>query len=140
MQVREKTFEIANSRVRSARFVARKEWIVIGADDGFIRVYNYNTMENIIEFKAHSDFIRSLIVHPSQSYLLSASDDKHIKLWDWEKGWECTKTFEGHEHYAMQLAFNPRDANVFASASLDRTIKVSLAFIVQSNNACTGVN
>ncbi|KAM0023648.1 putative transcription factor WD40-like family [Helianthus debilis subsp. tardiflorus] len=122
-QVTEKTFEIANSRVRSAKFIARKEWIVIGADDGFIRVYNYNTMENIIEFKAHSDFIRSLIVHPSQSYLLSASDDKLVKLWDWENDWECTKTFEGHEHYVMQLAFNPRDANDFASISLDRTIK-----------------
>ncbi|KAK1436847.1 hypothetical protein QVD17_02631 [Tagetes erecta] len=122
-RVTEKTFEIANSRVRSAKFIARKEWIVIGADDGFIRVYNYNTMENVIEFKAHSDFIRSLIVHPSQSYLLSASDDKDIKLWDWENGWECKKTFQGHEHYIMQLAFNPRDANMFASASLDCTIK-----------------
>ncbi|KAL8232389.1 hypothetical protein R6Q57_002167 [Mikania cordata] len=122
-QVTEKTFEIAESRVRSAKFIARKEWIVVGADDGFIRVYNYNTMENIIEFKAHSDFIRSLIVHPSHPYFLSASDDKEIKLWDWEKGWECTKTFQGHEHYVMKLAFNPIDTNVFASASLDHTIK-----------------
>ncbi|KAK1436845.1 hypothetical protein QVD17_02629 [Tagetes erecta] len=122
-RVTEKKIGIVNSRVRSAKFIARKEWIVVGADDGFIRVYNYNTMDSVIEFKAHSDFIRSLIVHPSQSYLLSASDDKDIKLWDWENGWKCTKTFQGHEHYVMQLALNPRDTNVFASASLDRTIK-----------------
>ena len=35
-----------------------------------------------------------------------------------------TMTFEGHSHYVMMVAFNPRDTNTFASASLDRTIKV----------------
>lgn len=30
--------------VRAAKFIANKEWIVCGADDGFIRVYNYNTV------------------------------------------------------------------------------------------------
>ena len=34
------------------------------------------------------------------------------------------KTFEGHTHYVMQVAFNPKDNNTFASACLDRTIKV----------------
>ena len=33
-------------------------------------------------------------------------------------------TFEGHSHYVMMVAFNPKDTNTFASASLDRTIKV----------------
>ncbi len=32
--------------------------------------------------------------------------------------------FEGHTHYVMQVVFNPKDSNTFASASLDRTIKV----------------
>ncbi|GJU93726.1 coatomer subunit beta'-2-like protein [Tanacetum coccineum] len=108
---------------RAAKFIANKEWIVCGADDGFIRVYNYNTMESVAELKAHTDFVRSFAVHPSLPYVLSASDDKTIKLWDWENGWECTKTFDGHEHYVMQVAFNPRDTDVFASVSLDSTIK-----------------
>ncbi len=32
--------------------------------------------------------------------------------------------FEGHSHYVMQVVFNPKDTNTFASASLDRTVKV----------------
>lgn len=32
--------------------------------------------------------------------------------------------FEGHAHYVMQVVFNPKDTNNFASASLDRTVKV----------------
>lgn len=49
-----------------------------------------------------------------------------IKLWDWEKKWQCTQVFEGHTHYVMQIVINPKDNNQFASASLDRTIKVKV--------------
>jgi len=38
-----------------------------------IRVYNYNTLERLHQFEAHSDYIRSIAVHPTQSYLLSSS-------------------------------------------------------------------
>lgn len=34
------------------------------------------------------------------------------------------QVFEGHTHYIMNLAFNPKDSNTFASACLDRTVKV----------------
>lgn len=47
-----------------------------------------------------------------------------IKLWDWEKGWKCVRVFEGHGHYVMGLAINPKDTNTFASACLDRTVKI----------------
>src|SRR3712207_4586950 len=96
----------------------------------FIRVYNYNTMEKIKTFEAHSDYIRCLVVHPTQPYVLSSSDDMLIKLWDWEKNWQNTQVFEGHSHYVMMLAINPKDTNTFASSSLDRTIKVSCSILV----------
>jgi coatomer subunit beta' len=32
--------------------------------------------------------------------------------------------FESHGHYVMMVVFNPKDPNTFASASLDRTIKI----------------
>jgi coatomer subunit beta' len=47
-----------------------------------------------------------------------------IKLWDWERNFDCVQVFEGHVHYVMMVKINPRDTNTFASASLDRTIKV----------------
>jgi len=110
--------------VRTAKFVARKQWIVVGADDMFVRVYNYNTMEKLKTFEAHSDYIRCIAIHPTQPYMLTSSDDMLIKLWDWDKNWLNTQIFEGHNHYVMQVVFNPKDSNTFASASLDRTIKV----------------
>ena len=119
-----KSFEVSDQPVRAGKFVTRKQWIVAGSDDMQVRVYNYNTMEKVKTFEAHSDYIRCIAVHPTLSLLLTSSDDMTIRLWDWEKAWGNTMTFEGHSHYVMMVAFNPRDTNTFASASLDRTIKV----------------
>ncbi|KAK4427513.1 Coatomer subunit beta'-1 [Sesamum alatum] len=119
-----KSFEVTELPVRSAKFIARKQWVVAGSDDMFMRVYNYNTMDKVKVFEAHTDYIRCVAVHPTLPYVLSSSDDMLIKLWDWEKGWACTQIFEGHSHYVMQVTFNPKDTNTFASASLDRSIKI----------------
>ncbi|KAJ5711341.1 hypothetical protein N7488_005497 [Penicillium malachiteum] len=119
-----KTFELTDVPVRAGRFVARKNWIVCGSDDFQLRVYNYNTSEKITSFEAHPDYIRSIVVHPTLPYILTASDDMTIKLWDWEKGWKCVQVFEGHSHYVMGMSINPKDTNTFASACLDRTVKI----------------
>ncbi|OEL22968.1 Coatomer subunit beta'-2 [Dichanthelium oligosanthes] len=119
-----KSFEVSGLPVRSAKFIPRKQWVVAGADDMFIRVYNYNTMDKVKMFEAHTDYIRCVAVHPTLPYVLSSSDDMLIRLWDWDKGWMCTQIFEGHSHYVMQITFNPKDTNTFASASLDRTVKI----------------
>ncbi|KAA0189893.1 Coatomer subunit beta [Fasciolopsis buskii] len=119
-----KTLEICTNPVRAVKFVARKNWIVTGSDDLQLRVFNYNTFGRLQQIEAHSDYIRSIAVHPTQPFILTSSDDMLIRLWDWEKNWTCAQVFEGHNHYVMQLVFNPKDHNTFASASLDHTVKV----------------
>lgn len=119
-----KSFEVCDVPVRAARFVHRKNWIVTGSDDMQVRVFNYNTQERVHSYDAHSDYIRSIAVHPTQPYILTSSDDMSIKLWNWERSWTCVQVYEGHTHYVMQVVINPKDNNTFASASLDRTIKV----------------
>mmetsp|Transcript_1616 Transcript_1616/g.4851 ORF Transcript_1616/g.4851 Transcript_1616/m.4851 type:complete len:916 (+) Transcript_1616:266-3013(+) len=119
-----KSFEVSDQPIRCGAFIPRKQWIICGCDDMFIRVYNYNTMEKLKTFEAHMDYIRSMSVHPTLPLVVTASDDMLIKLWDWERGWANTMVFEGHAHYVMQVLFNPKDPNTFASASLDHTVKV----------------
>lgn len=119
-----KTFEVTDLPVRAAKFVQRKNWVITGSDDMLIRIFNYNTLEKVHQFEAHTDYIRSIAVHPTQPLLLSSSDDMTIKMWDWDKKWANTQTLEGHTHYVMCVKFNPKDTNTFASASLDRSIKV----------------
>lgn len=119
-----KDFEVCDIPVRCARFVARKNWIITGSDDMQVRVFNYNTLEKVHAFEAHTDYVRAIAVHPTQPLILTSSDDMLIKLWNWEKMWSMQRVFEGHTHYVMQIVFNPKDNNTFASASLDRTVKV----------------
>ncbi|XP_015115279.1 coatomer subunit beta' [Diachasma alloeum] len=119
-----KTFEVCDLPVRAAKFVPRKNWVVTGSDDMQVRVFNYNTLERVHSFEAHSDYVRCIAVHPTQPFILTSSDDMLIKLWNWEKSWRGQQVFEGHTHYVMQIVFNPKDNNTFASASLDRTVKV----------------
>ena len=45
-------------------------------------------------------------------------------MWDFENNWQEVNSFDDHEHYIMDLAFNPKDMQTFASASLDKTIKI----------------
>jgi len=105
---------------------------VAGTYDGFIHVYKYETrMECLKRFKAHSSGIidsdiyssRSLFVHPTQPYVLSTFDV--MKLWDWDNDWRCIRIFnKEHSDSIRQVAFSPKDAKTFASASSDHTIKV----------------
>mmetsp|Transcript_15386 Transcript_15386/g.23181 ORF Transcript_15386/g.23181 Transcript_15386/m.23181 type:complete len:1014 (+) Transcript_15386:125-3166(+) len=119
-----KSFELCEVPVRCAKFIVRKQWFMAATDDMHLRVFNYNTMEKVKEWEAHTDYIRFVEVHPNRSVVLSSSDDMSIKLWDWEKNFDCVQVFEGHAHYVMMVKINPRDTNTFASASLDRTVKV----------------
>ncbi|CCG82449.1 putative COPI vesicle coat beta' subunit [Taphrina deformans PYCC 5710] len=118
-----KTFEITDVPIRACKFIARKNWFVCGSDDFILRCFNFNTGEKVIQFEAHPDYIRCLCVHPTLPLVLSGSDDMTIRLWNFDNNWKLQQTFEGHSHYVMSLAFNPKDTNTFASSCLDKTVK-----------------
>ncbi|XP_066317357.1 uncharacterized protein [Miscanthus floridulus] len=104
------------SAVQDAKFIAREQWFVTGDHHGSVQVFSYKTKEEIKSFKAHDFAVVCLDIHPTKPYVLSAGRDDLIKLWDWGKGWKCVRTFE-MQRLISQLRFNPKDANVFASAS-----------------------
>ena len=52
----------------------------------------------------HDNWLRALVFHPNGKYLLSASDDKTIRLWELASG-RCTKTIEAHEHFVTCMSW-----------------------------------
>lgn len=135
---------------RTAKFIAREKWIVVASDRGFIKVYSYMALRNfkgfksclfseIKKFQAHEcDDELLLDVHPTGPFLLSASSGDRrasrwtgsgsIKLWDWENGWVCVRTFDTHA-FANQVKFNPMDPNRFVSIPSTGDAKVHHGFV-----------
>ncbi len=93
----------------------------------------------------HDNWIRALVFHPTGKTLLSASDDKTIRIWDLATG-RCTKTVDAHGHFVTSMAWGRtlmggsgegkvvngdsgtsavRKVNVLATGSVDQTVKVS---------------
>ncbi|TMW63950.1 hypothetical protein Poli38472_014655 [Pythium oligandrum] len=122
-----KIFSVSASPVRSARFIARENWVAACTDDHRIRVFHLEANAEVASFVAHGDYVRDLAVHPTRPLLLSASDDRTIKSWDRSENWSCTRVFKGHGHYVMSIALRPgsSDTNVaFVSGSLDHTARL----------------
>nr|XP_051206646.1 coatomer subunit beta'-2-like [Lolium perenne] len=118
-------FQLGFAIIRAAKFIEPLQVFVFGDDHGFIHVYSYEKVEKLQKFRGHTKNITSLAVHPSEPLVLSASFDGLIKLWNWEAGWQCIRTFEGHQSFVLQVKFNPQTTgNTFASCSTDSTIKV----------------
>ena len=116
--------EVTTFPIRCVKFMPEKNFIICGADDKKIRVYNYNTMEKVKEFEAHTDFIRSIVTHLKEPLILSSSDDNTIKLFDANNNFSLVRSYEEHKDYVMKLAINPKDYSMFASASMDKKIKI----------------
>lgn len=85
------------SLVRASKFVVRKSWVVSGSDDMQIRVFNYNTLEKVHTFEAHTDYIRSIIVHPTHPYILTSSG-KAISI-------VCCSRHRNHSHNTLNNAY-----------------------------------
>lgn len=95
----------------------------------------------------HDNWVRALVFHPTGKFLLSASDDYTIRVWELATG-RCVKTVQAHGHFVTCLAWGRQapsqsgDAktngagegsqevekfvNVVASGSVDQTIKIWL--------------
>jgi coatomer subunit beta' len=81
-------------------------------------------MEKVKEVEAHSDFIRSLIVHPTEPICITSADDGTIKIWDYDKNFTLVRSLEEHKNFVMKIALNPKDPSMFASGSMDKKIKL----------------
>lgn len=74
--------------------------------------------------EAHGDFIRAIIVHPTEPFVITSSDDAKIKIWNHDKDFSLVRTLDEHKHFVMALAFNPKDLTKFGSTSMDKTVKI----------------
>ncbi|MET0625258.1 MAG: TIR domain-containing protein [Pyrinomonadaceae bacterium] len=95
-------------------------FIASASTDTRIRVWNVETGKLHREFKAHTDWARSVVWRPDGKTLFSAADDKTILLWDVETS-AVLKTLKGHSEYIKYIALST-DGSVLASGSDDAKV------------------
>ncbi|GFZ04144.1 coatomer, beta' subunit [Actinidia rufa] len=128
-----KSFEVTELPVRSAKFIARKQWVVAGADDMVIRVYNYNTMDKIwnlgspdpnFTLDAHLKGVNCVdyFTGGDKPYLITGSDDHTAKVWDYQTK-SCVQTLEGHTHNVSAVCFHP-ELPIIITGSEDGTVRI----------------
>ena len=72
--------------------------------------------------EAHTEYVTSVEFSSDGSFVVSGSDDKSIKVWDWVKKNEIYK-FQGHIEYVTCAKFSTDDRYV-VSGSYDNSIRV----------------
>jgi WD40 repeat protein len=73
-----------------------------------------------VTFRAHASLVTSLAFSPDGKRLVTAGEDKAVKLWDTKTGQEAL-TLRGHNGVGRCVAFSP-DARFIAAAGDDGTI------------------
>ncbi|KAH6955659.1 hypothetical protein BKA56DRAFT_638112 [Ilyonectria sp. MPI-CAGE-AT-0026] len=79
----------------------------------------------------HTDSVNAVIFSHDSHWLVSASDDSTVRVWDAETGC-CLKTLEGHMDSVRSIAFS-HDSRQLASASNDKTLRI---WDTETGNRC----
>lgn len=66
------------------------------------RLWNVGVGVCLILLSGHDNWVRGIVFHSSGKYLLSASDDKTLRVWD-IRNKRCQKTLEAHKHFCTSV-------------------------------------
>ncbi|ETO35128.1 WD-40 repeat protein, partial [Reticulomyxa filosa] len=107
--------------------------ICSGSFDNTIRIWDIETTKQLILFKGHKYWIRSVKYGPNElgNTILSGSSDHSVRLWDIRSGQQI-QVFNGHTSYVLSVEYSPfvvnnikigGNSNVICSGSRDNTIR-----------------
>ena len=99
--------------------------LVAGDESGAIQVFDISSRAILKTWKEHKQPVWTTKFSPFEaSILLSAGDDRTVKLWDLPSQ-TSTSTFVGHHDYVRTAAFLADQASgMVVSGSYDQTVKV----------------
>jgi WD40 repeat protein len=123
-------------RVWSIAFSPDGNTLVSGGEDLTMRLWDLATGLCLVDWQAHTAWVRFVAFSPDGRSIASGSYDRSIKIWDVAKqnpqllqevgdlkSGICTHTLTGHQQPISAIAFSP-DGQQLVSCSFDKTIKL----------------
>jgi WD40 repeat protein len=81
----------------------------------------WDIKNNVLEFRGHEEDVKEAVFSPDGKFVLTASLDSTIHLWDLQA--DTIRTFDGHDGDVQSLAFSS-DGTKFISGAGDKEIKL----------------
>jgi platelet-activating factor acetylhydrolase IB subunit alpha len=124
--VSEESFSSSSSNAtqpRSSKHVETvREYLASGSRDRTVRLWRIADGTCLATWAVHDNWVRSVLIHPSGLYVLSAADDKTIRVHD-IKANRCLRTLEhAHSHFVTSLDMHP-SLPILVSGSVDQTVR-----------------
>ncbi|KAG1902148.1 coatomer WD associated region-domain-containing protein [Suillus fuscotomentosus] len=117
-------FEEHEGPVRGVAIHPSRALLVTGGDDYKIKVWDLKPQSRrcLFTLHGHLDYVRTVQFHHEMPWILSASDDQTIRIWN-STSRHCVAILTGHSHYVMSAQFHPKD-DLIVSTSMDQTVRV----------------
>ncbi|MDX2191383.1 MAG: WD40 repeat domain-containing protein [Bacteroidota bacterium] len=111
---------------KSARCIAihpKINEIAVGFSDFNVRILDKNDLSIKQTIKAHSNSVFTVCYSPDYNYLLTGGRDAKINVWNCWNNYEQINSIAAHLYAVNHLQY-ATDGNHFASASMDKSIKL----------------
>ncbi|PPQ85245.1 hypothetical protein CVT25_010018 [Psilocybe cyanescens] len=96
--------------------------IASGSTDGFVRIWDASSGEELKILKGHNGVVNSVSFTSDDRWIASGSDDLSVRVWDVWNG-EIAKIMEGHTGAVNSVSFS-RSGSWIVSGSDDTSIRV----------------
>lgn len=99
-----------------------RDLLASGGRDRSVRLWKISIVSCLATFMAHDNWVRTVQLHPSGNFIISAGDDRTIRVLD-IKAQRCLRTLDGaHSHFVSCLSMHPT-LPILVSGSVDTTLK-----------------
>jgi hypothetical protein len=107
------------------RFSSSGVWMASCGDDGVVRLWTAGDASLASELRAGTVAVgvNSVVFSEEKNFVLGASNDRSIKVWDMHTGKLCM-VMTGHERAVTCIAQHPTSPSTVASCGEDRVIKL----------------